>query len=336
MKSLINCLVFFFITATLAYSSSYEEKSTPEYPAVLGNILEVLEENGLTTFLDLAIKTGVAETLLGPGLPGVIFPPGIPLFAPTNAAFAALGPKKLKSYLENPQKLKELITYHTNALIPQMISSIRIEGNFLRTSQATGAPNEPIRYNRYGQNGEILTINGALRLKTLRASNGVIYVIDRVLELPPPLNSFFEVLKRNGNFTILLGAFVDVGFVARETTGPFTLFAPTDDAFRRLPRDLIGYYFTHPNEFLWRVINNHWVSGTFYSRGLTTGPIPVFSGGTVDVVVTPGGITFGGANVVKADLSSSQGVIHAIDEVILTTNEGMTDTYYADNKQDHY
>jgi hypothetical protein len=35
-----------------------------------GNILEVLEENGLTTFLDLAIKTGVAETLLGPGLPG--------------------------------------------------------------------------------------------------------------------------------------------------------------------------------------------------------------------------------------------------------------------------
>lgn len=49
-----------------------------------------------------------------------------------------------------------------------------------------------------------------------------------------------------------------------------------------------------------------------------------------------GGITFGGANVVKADLSSSQGVIHAIDEVILRTNEGMTDTYYADNKQDHY
>ncbi len=48
-----------------------------------------------------------------------------------------------------------------------------------------------------------------------------------------------------------------------------------------------------------------------------------------------GGITFGGANVVKADLYSSQGVIHAIDEVILTTNEGMTDTY-ADNKQDHY
>ncbi|XP_046651887.1 transforming growth factor-beta-induced protein ig-h3-like [Daphnia pulicaria] len=331
MKSLVTCLVFFFITATLAYSSSYE-KSNPGYPAVLGNILEVLEENGLTTFLDLAIKTGVAETLLGPGK----FPPGIPLFAPTNEAFAALGPMKLKFYLENPQKLKELITYHTNSRVPQLISAIRIEGNFLRQSQAPGASNEPIRYNRYGKNGEILTINGALRLKTLRASNGVIYVIDRVLELPPPLNSFFEVLKRNGNFTILLGAFVDVGFVARETTGPFTLFAPTDDAFRRLPRDLIGYYFTHPNEFLWRVINNHWVSGTFYSRGLTTGPIPVFSGGTVDVVVSPGGITFGGANVVKADLSSSQGVIHAIDEVILTTNEGMTNTYYADNKQDHY
>jgi uncharacterized surface protein with fasciclin (FAS1) repeats len=92
------------------------------------------------------------ETFLGK------FPPGIPLFAPTNEAFAALGPMKLKSYLENPQKLKELITYHTNSLIPQLISAIRIEGNFLRTSQATGAPNEPIRYNRYGQNGEVSSI----------------------------------------------------------------------------------------------------------------------------------------------------------------------------------
>lgn len=103
MKSIVTCLVFFFITATLAYSSSYEEKSNPGYPAVhvsinnlnifknlinhkfnsdetayyiicfQGNILEVLEENGLTTFLDLAIKTGVAETLLGPGTFPVFF-----------------------------------------------------------------------------------------------------------------------------------------------------------------------------------------------------------------------------------------------------------------------
>ena len=63
-----------------------------------------------------------------------------------------------------------------------------------------------------------MTVNGALRLKTLNASNGVIYVIDRVLEIPPTLNSFFEVLKRNGNFTILLAAFTDVGFVSRETS----------------------------------------------------------------------------------------------------------------------
>jgi len=52
----------------------------------------------------------------------------------------------------------------------------------------------------------------------LKASNGVIYVIDRVLEIPPLLNSFFEILKRTGNFSILLGAFVDVGFVSRETS----------------------------------------------------------------------------------------------------------------------
>ena len=78
--------------------------------------------------------------------------------------------------------------------------------------------------------------------------------------------------------------FISFSFIA----GPFTLFAPTDAAFKRLPHDLLGYYFTHPDEFLVEVINNHWVSGTFYSRGLTNGPIPVFSGGTVDVGVSSG------------------------------------------------
>jgi uncharacterized surface protein with fasciclin (FAS1) repeats len=112
-----------------------------------------LEEYGLTTFLDLAIKTGVAETLLGPG----IYPTGIPLFVPTNEAFAALGPIKFDALLNNPEKLKALVNYHTNAHRPQIINAVRVEGNFLRTRQETGAPNEPIRYNKYGEKGEVNT-----------------------------------------------------------------------------------------------------------------------------------------------------------------------------------
>ena len=114
-----------------------------------------MEENGLTTFLDLAFKTGVAETL-GANISPLL---GIPLFAPTNDAFADLDPNQFNNLLNNPQKLEALINYHTNSHLPQIISAIQVEANFLRTNertvQETGASNEPIRYNKYGKKGEV-------------------------------------------------------------------------------------------------------------------------------------------------------------------------------------
>jgi hypothetical protein len=47
------------------------------------------------------------------------------------------------------------VNYHTSGHLPEVISAIRVEGNFLRFGQETGAANEPIRYNKYGKNGEV-------------------------------------------------------------------------------------------------------------------------------------------------------------------------------------
>ena len=69
--------------------------------------------------------------------------------------------------------------------------------------------------------------------------------------------------------------------------GPFTLFAPNDAAFRSLPVGALDSLIGNPEE-LKKVLLTHVVSGTVYSRGLTNGPIPVFSGGTVDVGVSSG------------------------------------------------
>ena len=66
--------------------------------------------------------------------------------------------------------------------------------------------------------------------------------------------------------------------------GPFTLFAPTDDAFRALPAGALDSLIANPEE-LKKVLLTHVVSGTVYSRGLSSGAIPVVAGGNVDAVV---------------------------------------------------
>lgn len=66
--------------------------------------------------------------------------------------------------------------------------------------------------------------------------------------------------------------------------GPFTLFAPTDDAFRALPAGALDSLIANPEE-LKKVLLTHVVSGTVYSRGLSSGVIPVVAGGNIDAVV---------------------------------------------------
>lgn len=65
-----------------------------------------------------------------------------------------------------------------------------------------------------------------------------------------------------------------------------TLFAPTDTAFQALPAGLLDSLFANPKELV-KLLNNHIASGTFYSRGFVSGPLPVVSGITVDVDLSP-------------------------------------------------
>ncbi len=73
--------------------------------------------------------------------------------------------------------------------------------------------------------------------------------------------------------------------------GPFTLFAPTNAAFRKLPPGALDKLLANPEE-LKKVLLTHVVSGTVYSRGLASGNVPVLSGGTVEVDVSPSTFQF--------------------------------------------
>lgn len=104
--------------------------------------------------------------------------------------------------------------------------------------------------------------------------------------------------------------------------GPYTMFAPTDEAFAALPEGALdALLLPENNDLLVRVLYNHVGYGNITSAQLASGPIDTFDG-IVDVDVMPEGVTVDGANVVQADIGASNGVIHAVDRVLLP--EGFT------------
>ncbi len=99
--------------------------------------------------------------------------------------------------------------------------------------------------------------------------------------------------------------------------GPFTVFAPTDAAFSALPEGALDTLLLPENrDLLVQVLYNHVGYGNATSDQLSSGAFETFDG-SVDVAVLPTGVTVDGANVVQADVSATNGVIHAVDSVLL-------------------
>ncbi|MGB3298565.1 MAG: fasciclin domain-containing protein [Phormidesmis sp.] len=99
--------------------------------------------------------------------------------------------------------------------------------------------------------------------------------------------------------------------------GPFTLFAPTDAAFSALPDSTLQALLMPENrDLLVKLLYNHVGYGDVTSDQLSVGAFETFDG-TVDVAVLPTGITVDGADVVQADVKASNGVIHAVDRVLI-------------------
>ncbi|XP_057374714.1 transforming growth factor-beta-induced protein ig-h3-like [Daphnia carinata] len=277
-----------------------------------GDITSVLRQNGLTTVLDLMSKASLSRTLAGPELT---------IWAPTNEAFAALDSKTIN----DAELLKDILNYHIVSFKndPKEISSIQTD---LTVPTLQG---EVVRINIYRKKGvsfafkETVTVNGALVLKTIRASNGIVYIIDTVLNPKDlePKNTQMQVLRSNKEFSIIYKMFEDLGITQiSDKYRPKTFFAPTNAAFEKLPPGVLDSLFASQEE-IGKLINTHTASGTYYSHGLVSGPIPVFSGSNLDLDVSPSGVTIENAKIIGFDLTETEGVIHVIDAVIPNKEE---------------
>lgn len=122
-----------------------------------------------------------------------------------------------------------------------------------------------------------------------------------------------------GSFTTLVAAVEAAGLVdTLKGEGPFTVFAPTDDAFAALPAGTVEDLLKPENkDKLVAVLTYHVVPGKVMSGDLTNGMMAATVGGAEVTIMTEGGVKVNDANVVTADIEASNGVIHVIDKVIL-------------------
>ena len=260
---------------------------------------------GAGNFTTLAAALGAAnlvDTLQGEG--------PFTVFAPTDEAFAALPKGTVESLLlpENLGKLSEILTFHVTAGRVAASEVVR------QTSISTvNGQRVAIEVTERG-----VRIGGAMISATdIQCTNGTIHVLDTVML--PSTNNIVETAVEAGTFKTLAAA-LGAGGLAEvlQGPGPFTVFAPTDAAFAALPKGTVESLLLPENkDRLVSILKNHVVSGRTYSDQLSTGRVATIGGTKLGVKVSAAGVMIGASKVLIADIETSNGVIHAIDTVLL-------------------
>lgn len=127
-----------------------------------------------------------------------------------------------------------------------------------------------------------------------------------------------DVAAGNPDFETLVAAVTAADLVETLSgDGPFTVFAPTDDAFDALPEGLLDALLLPENkDALTSILTYHVVSGEVMAADVTAGDVETVEGSTI-AITTDGGVMVNDANVVTTDVDASNGVIHVIDKVIV-------------------
>ncbi len=265
------------------------------------------------TIVDIAVADGNFKTLVAAltaaGLDKTLAGDGpFTVFAPTDAAFAKLPAGTVESLLkpENKDQLVQILTYH-------VVAGKVLAADVVKLTSADTVAKLPVSIKV--DMGKV-TVNDAVVSKTdIMASNGVIHVIDSVL-LPP--KDIVDTAVADGRFKTLATALTAAGLVdTLKGKGPFTVFAPTDEAFAKLPAGTIDALLADQAK-LTAVLTYHVVSGQVMAADvvkLTTAN--TVNGKPVTIKVDGDKVFINDAQVIITDIPTSNGVIHVIDKVIL-------------------
>jgi transforming growth factor-beta-induced protein len=288
-------------------------------PEITQNIVETAIADGNFTTLVAALQAaGLDDDLQGPG--------PFTVFAPTDDAFNKLPAGTVDALLEpaNQQILIDLLTYH---VLPGNVSAqeaIALAGTRVEMLNGGGMSIDVV-------GGSVILNQGGNRQATvtvtdIRASNGIIHVIDTVLDPEDAAMDIVETAVANGNFTTLVAALQAAGLDDDlQGSGPFTVFAPTDEAFDKLPSGTVDALLEPANQAaLIDLLSYHVIAGDVRAAdaiALAGGTAQMLNGDLMAIDVMDGSVilNMGGlreAVVVTTDVLASNGVIHVIDTVL--------------------
>ncbi|WP_430974379.1 fasciclin domain-containing protein [Sunxiuqinia rutila] len=242
------------------------------------------------------------------GLAGTIAESNLTVFAPTDQAFeelfSALGVNGIDAL--TAEQLSPILLYHA---VAGRVLAGDLSNGLVET--ANGA------YITVDKSNGVMIDEASVELHDLPAKNGVIHIVDKVL-LPPSMDLVDKAISFAPEFSILVDAVVKADLATTLAEGgPFTVFAPTNAAFEALFAELgVGGVADLTAEQLTPILLYHVVDGSVFSFDLEAGSVPTLNGETVEVDLSSG-VMINDANVIIADQQATNGVIHAIDKVLL-------------------
>lgn len=289
-----------------------------------------------TTLVAAVEAAGLVDALKGDG--------PYTVFAPTDAAFAKLPAGTVDALLADPKgALTQVLLYH---VVPGKVMSSDLSNGM----QAATLQGEDVVFSL----ADGAKVNNAnIAAADIEASNGVIHVVDTVL-LPPSLATagstaegsaeatatpevaateaatstaaseaaaadIVDTAVAAGDFSTLVAAVQAAGLVdALKGEGPFTVFAPTDAAFAKLPAGTVDALLADPKGDLTQILLYHVVPGKVMAGDVTDGlEATTLQGQPLKFAVKDGQVFVNDAQVVAADVAAANGVIHVIDSVLL-------------------
>jgi transforming growth factor-beta-induced protein len=256
--------------------------------------------SALTTAL---ATTNLATTFMNTG--------AFTVFAPTNDAFAAFLEAAGVAFGDlTPEDLMPILKYH---VIGAKAMSTDISTGYYNTIY-TAVQDNPVSMLVEVNNG--VRLNGDINviMADVEASNGVVHVIDAVLTPP----TVVDIAIDNNNFTQLVEAVVTAGLVETLSgEGPFTVFAPTDEAFEQVLNALgVNSINEIASDQLIPILQYHVVSGNVKSTDLSTGEVSTLNG-NISVSVDGKPMINGDTEIIATDIQGTNGIVHVIDKVLI-------------------
>lgn len=270
------------------------------------NILEiVVADTNFSLLKQAVVKAGLTSALSSGSLT---------VFAPDNTAFAAAGIDSAAIAAIPVNDLVMMVKYH--------VLNAKIDASSFPDSDTVNTLDGVNLYASSNANG--VFVNG-VKIKTadIQASNGIIHIISDVLA--PPTESIAEVVSNDTDFEVLLAAVVRAGLAsAVSSNGKYTVFAPTDAAFAAAGFPDAASINLAPVNAVAAIVKAHIIGTNVFASDLINASTATTlqTGTTLTIGTNPAtvkitGTTNPASNVTEANITTTNGVIHVIDRVLL-------------------